>query len=98
MSNREILFKKIDAQKKQWESQVKDLQSKMANLEADSRTEYEKQMHHLNKILKDADKYVHELKKHSDKAWHDIEASANHSWHELTVSIDDAISKLKRHH
>lgn len=96
MENREILLKKIEAQTKEWEANIKHLQAKAANLDADARIEFEKHILNLKEKLKEAEKYSDKFKKTNADNWHKLGADMTHSWNELVTKIDNAILKLKK--
>ena len=95
MENREILFKKIEAKEKEWESQVKQLQSKVATFDSEARLKIEIQINILNIKLKEIEKRTNELKKTSSEIRPDLGDKIIHSWIESLTLIDNAISKLK---
>lgn len=96
MIDRETLLKKIDAQKKEWESQVKHLQAKAENYDADSRIEYDRQMHDLKKRLDEAERHSDKFKRAGKDDWDDLSDNIIHAWNDLVTNIDNAILRLKK--
>lgn len=96
MENREIILKKIEAQTKEWEANMKHLQAKAADLDANARIEFEKHMHNLKEKLKEAEKHSDKFKKTSADNWHKLEHDMVRSWNELVTNIDNAILRLKK--
>lgn len=96
MKDNEILLKKMEAKKLEWESQVKHFQSKLANFDAEKRTEFEKQIQNLKERLKKAEGQLSEFKKVGKEAGHNLGENISKSWNELIVDIDNLTSKLKK--
>lgn len=96
MDNREIFFKKIEAQTKEWEANIKHLQAKAANLDADSHIEFEKHMQSLQEQLKKAENHYNKFKATSVDSWHNLGDNLTQNWNDLVTNIDNAILKLKK--
>lgn len=96
MKDNEILFKKMEAKKLEWESQVKHFQSKLADFDADKRMEFEKQVQNLKERLKEAEVQVNEFKEVSKEAGHHLGENLSKSWNELIVDIDNFTAKFKK--
>lgn len=94
MENREILFKKIEDKEKEWEAQVKHLQSKADIFDPISRIEFEARINNLNLKLKEIEKRTNELKMASQEVEQSVGDMIIHSWVESLTKIDDAIFKL----
>jgi len=62
MENSEIIFEKIQAKEKEWQSQVQYLQSKIVNYDLDRRIKIEKLIDLLNIKLKEIETRTGELK------------------------------------
>lgn len=96
MLDKEIILKKIEAQMKEWEANVKHLQAKAANLDANNRIEYEKEMNNLKKKLKEAEMHSDKFRKTSSESWHNLGEDMAHAWNDLVTNIDNAILRLKK--
>jgi hypothetical protein len=96
MENREILFKKVEEKQKEWAAQIKSLQSKVSDMDFETRTKIEDQINNLNIKLMEIEKKTNELKKTSSEVQHDIGDKIIQSWIEVFTKIDDAMLKLKK--
>lgn len=96
MLDREILLKKIEAQMKEWDANIKHLQAKAANLDAKNRMEYDKQMHNLKDKLREAEMRSDKFRKTNTDSWHNLGDDMVHAWNDLVTNIDNAILRLKK--
>jgi len=96
MENREIFLEKIEAQKKEWEANLKYLQSKAANLDVDAHIEYEKHINNLKENLKKAERHSNEFRETSVDSWHNLGDDITIAWNDLVTNIDNAILSLKK--
>lgn len=96
MLDRETLLKKIEAQTKEWEANIKHLQAKAANMDADARIEYEKNMHDLKAKMHEAERRSDKFKRTSADSWHNLGDDMLHAWNDLVTNIDNAILRLKK--
>lgn len=96
MENRKILFEKIEAKEREWDEQVKYLQSKAAGFDPETRIKVEKQINILNIKLKEVEQQTGKLKKISDQLHSELGDKLVHSWIELFTEIDNAMLKLKK--
>lgn len=95
MESREILFKKIEAQEKEWDAQIKNLQSRVADFDPRTRVEFEIQINQLNTKLKELGNHTSKIKNTSEEIWCNFGDSIIDCWTELVHNIDYVISKLK---
>jgi hypothetical protein len=96
MESREILFEKIQTKKKEWESQLKHLESKVAGFDFDTRVRVQEQISYLNRKFKEIEKKTNELRTASEEVQQDLGDKVVRSWLELLKKVDDAMSKLKK--
>jgi len=96
MENRGILFEMMEAKKKEWDTQVKNLQAKAAGFDTETRVKVEEQIKQLNIKLNEIENKTNEFRKTSNELGHDIEDKIIYSWIELFTKIDDAMLKLKK--
>lgn len=96
MVDRETILKMIEAQEKEWESMVKHLQAKAADLEVNARLEFDKKMHELKNKLKEAERQANEVKMTSENAWKDSGDKLIRSWNDMIMNIDNFILRLKK--
>lgn len=95
MENHEILFTKIEAKEKEWQEQVKLLQTKTAELDPEKRVKIEQQLNKLDAKLKEIAKRTGELKKLTGSIKSDLTDRIVYAWIELFTEIDNAMLKLK---
>lgn len=96
MENRDILLKKIEAQEKKWEAEVKHLQSRSANLDADTRLKFKEKLAELNRKLEDVRIQSSRVRRTSNDEWSRLGDNITHIWNDLVTNIDNAILRLKR--
>lgn len=96
MEKREVLLKKIEAQEKEWEAQIKHLQSKYADFDAETRMKLGKQLDEVNKKLHDVKYQTDKFKKTSNDEWQRLGDKITHTWNDIVTNIDNAILRLKK--
>lgn len=96
MESREILFEKIHTKKKEWESQLKLLESKVAVFDFDTRVRVQEQINYLNTKFRELEKKTNELRTARGEIQEDLGDKVIRSWMELLKKIDDAMLKLKK--
>lgn len=96
MISRDNFLKKMEAQELEWEAQLKHLQSRAKNFDADTRIKFEEQVDHLNQKLHEVAKRTDMFKKSSNEIWYDLGDNISRSWNEIAKSIDNTIAKLKK--
>lgn len=96
MENREIFLKKMEAQTKEWEANLKHLQARAANLDADAHIEYEKHIHNLKEQLKKVERHSNRFRDTNDDSWHNLGDDIKNGWDDLVTNIDNAISRFKK--
>jgi hypothetical protein len=96
MESREILYEKIQNKKKEWESQLKHLESKVAGFDFDTRVRIQEQIKYLNGKFREIEKKTNEMRLESGEIQQDIGDKVVRSWMELLKKVDEAMSKLKK--
>lgn len=96
MESREILYEKIQNKKKEWELQLKYLESRVAGFDFDTRVRIEEQIKYLNNKFKEIEKKTSELRLAGGELQQDIGDKVVRSWMDLLKKVDDAMSKLKK--
>jgi len=94
MENREIIFEKIQAKEKEWQSQVQYLQSKIVNYDLDRRIKIEKLIDLLSLKLKEIETRTGELKRISGNLQQDVGEKIIYTWIELFTEIDNSMINL----
>ena len=95
MGNRDSLLKQIEAKEKEWGDQVKNLQSKAAGFDVETRIKFEEQIRSLNKKLKVIELHTEGFKNHNNEVWNDFGGNIALAWGELVRTVDNAFLKLK---
>ena len=92
MQNREIILKKIDVQKQEWENQVKYLESMILSFNGKKRLELEKYINHLNSKLENIDIQILKLKMANPYVWDKYASDIAKCWEELVHNVDYVIA------
>ena len=92
---KEVFLKLVEAQEKEWEAELKHLQSKAAMFQAEAMIEYDQNMKNLQQKLKESERAIENIKQIADDSWQDIESTIRGTWNEITSAIDNIISKFK---
>lgn len=96
MESREILYEKIQNKKKEWESQLKHLESKVVGFDFDTRVRIQEQIEYLNNKFKEIENKTNELRLEGGEIQQDLGDRVVRSWMELLKKVDDAMAKLKK--
>src|SRR5512135_237993 len=92
---RKAYQEKLDAQLKEWNTQISLLKAKADKTRAETKIEYYKIIDALQKKIDDARPKLQKLKTASDEAWEDLKSGAEKAWAEVKTAIDAAASKFK---
>ena len=95
MESREILFEKILTKKREWESQLKNLETKVAGFDSDAREKIQEQIDYLNTKFKEVETKTKELRNTSAEIQQDLGDKVVRSWIELLAKLDKAMLNLK---
>lgn len=96
MDQREIVLKKIDAQSREWNVQIRYLQSKVLDCDGETRLKLEKYVNHLGSKLKSIEKNTNKLKVASAGVWDKHGDSIAQCWEELVHNVDYVIANYVR--
>lgn len=96
MQNREIILKKIDAQEREWNRQIINLQIKVARLDPLRRSRSEKYVSHLDSKLKTIGSMTRRLKDPNTRVWDNHSEIIAQCWEELVHNVDFVIDSYKR--
>ncbi len=92
---RKAYQEKLDAQLKEWNTQISLLKAKADKTRAEAKIEYYKIIDELQKKVDEAKPKLQELKAATDDAWEDLKSGAEKAWAEVKTAIDAAASKFK---
>ena len=92
---RKAYQEKLDAQLKEWNTQISLLKARADKTRAETKIEYYKIIDSLQKRVDEAGPKLKELKTASDEAWEDLKSGAEKAWAEVKSAVDAAASKFK---
>lgn len=96
MENNKELFDQIEAKEKEWQKQVKYLQSKITGFDPDVRDRLQNQIDILSIKLKEIELHTNQLKKINDETKNGLSEKLVHNWIELFTEIDNVMLKLMK--
>lgn len=96
MEQREIVLNKISEKEKEWNHQVKYLQSVVLGLEADKFIRLQKYVKHLEQKLSSIQKNTNQLKTANLGVWEKNGDKILSCWEELVHNVDYVISSYMR--
>lgn len=86
---------KLEAQLREWDERLDDLQAKAQALKATARKESAKQIKALGEMRALAATRLQELRRHSEDAWEDMKEGIEKSWKEMRDAIEQAAKRFK---
>ncbi len=92
---RKAHLEKLDAQLKEWNTQLSLLKAKADKTRAEAKSEYYKIIEELRNKVDDARPKLQELKAAGDEAWEDLKSGAEKAWADIRTALDKAVSKFK---
>ncbi len=95
MVRKEEHFDKLAKQLKEWGIQVDVLKAKAGKEGTEIKIAFDKEIEKLNKMMKDAQNKLHEIKGKSPDAWKSLSQGLNKSWAELREGVRQAAEKFK---
>lgn len=95
MVKKEEYINKLSAQLKEWGVQVDRLKDKAVKGTAEIKIAIDKEVVVLNKMMKDAQKNLHEIKGKTGPAWKVFAEGANKAWNDLREAVHQAGEKFK---
>ena len=87
--------KKLDAQLKEWNTQITLLKGKADTLKAEAKVEYHATIETVQHKRDEAKTKLRDLTASSDEAWEDLKQGAERAWSEVKTALHDAASKFK---
>lgn len=95
MTKKEEHIDKLAVQLKEWGAQIDQLKAKAGKGTAELKTAIDKEVVVLNKMMKDAQKNLQELKVKSGPAWKIFAEGVNKAWNDLREAMHQAGEKFK---
>ncbi len=95
MVKKEEYVDKLSAQLKEWGIQIDKLKEKAEKGTAELKIAIDKEIVVLNKMMKDAQQKLHEIKGKTGPAWQAFAEGANKAWNDLGEGVRKAGEKLK---
>ena len=95
MKNKDAYVQKLHAKIDEWNADIDKLKAKAAQLEADSRIEYQKQIDALKTKRNEIENKLSELSRSGEGAMEDIKAGIDRAWEAMNEAIKSATSRFK---
>ncbi len=86
---------KLDAQLKEWSTQLALLKAKADNAKADMKIHYYETIDTLQRRHDEVRKRLQELRAASDTAWGDLKTGVEKAWADVKTAYQDAMSRFK---
>lgn len=95
MTKKEAHIDKLSAQLKEWSIKIDLLKNKAGKGTAELKIAVDKEVAVLDKMMKDAQKKLQEIKGKSGPAWKVFAEGANKAWNDLREAVHQAGEKFK---
>lgn len=95
MATKEAYQKKLEAQLKEWDAKLDQLNAKAQKATADARIHYENELENLKSKRAAAHKTLEELGKRGETAWEDMKDGAEKIWDEMGKAIEKVAARFK---
>lgn len=93
--NKDAYVEKLQAKMDEWNAEIKKLDAKARQAEADSKIKYEKELEDLRARRKDLEEKMSRLRKSGEGAWKDLKTGIESAWQSLDTAITSAASRFK---
>jgi uncharacterized coiled-coil DUF342 family protein len=94
MSKKEAYEQKLEAQLKEWKTDIDKMKAKADKADAEAKLEYYKQIEDLRTKQEAVQKKLTELKTAGESAWEDLKSGIDLAWTSLGESIKSARSRF----
>jgi chromosome segregation ATPase len=94
MTKKEAYEKKLEAQLKEWKTDIDKMKAKADKADAEAKLEYYKQIEDLRTKQEAVQKKLTELKTAGESAWEDLKSGIDLAWTSLGESIKSARSRF----
>lgn len=95
MYERHEYIRKATAKLDQWDAEIDKMKAKVAEAEADTKIEYQKQLDELRAQRDDAEAKLDEIADASDDAWEDAKAGFDKAWDDISAAFEKAMSRFR---
>ncbi len=95
MTKRELYIQKLEAQLREWNSQLDDLLEKAEKVRAGTAAEYTRHLDVLKEKMDAAENNVLELKGKGEGAWEEIATGMERVWEDLKATFENAGKRIK---
>lgn len=96
MTTREEYLQKLKSQLDQWNADIKVLEAKAEEAQAQAAAEYHKQLDSLRSMRDDATKRYAEIQDATTDAWHEIMKATDRAWDAWIDAFTQARSKISK--
>lgn len=93
--NKEAYVEKLQAKMDEWNADIKKMEAKARQAEADSKITYEKELADLRAKRKDLEEKITRLQQSGEGAWQDLKVGIESAWHSLDNAMKSAASRFK---
>lgn len=94
-NQRKAYEEKLEAQLKEWATQIALLMAKADKAKAEAKIDFYKTIDALQHKQEEARTKLNELKTAGDEAWEDVKKGAEKAWAEIKIAYKDATSRFK---
>jgi hypothetical protein len=95
MATRAAYQQKLEAQLKEWDAKLDQLNAKAQKATADARIKYENELESLKGKRAEAHKMLVELGKRGENAWEDMKDGAERVWDEMGKAMEKIAARFK---
>ena len=85
----------LEALLTEWDVQFEELKNKIVKAKAQTRTEYQKQLHAIADKRSMITGKLKDLRQHTGEAWSDLKSAIEHAWDEIRQETEHITSRLK---
>jgi outer membrane murein-binding lipoprotein Lpp len=93
--NKEAYVEKLQAKMDEWNAEIKKLEAKARQAEADSKINYEKEVEELRAKRRDLEEKMSQVRESGEGAWKDLKTGIESAWQSLDTAIKSAASRFK---
>ncbi|MES2237777.1 MAG: DUF2934 domain-containing protein [Pseudomonadota bacterium] len=79
----------------EWDARFEELKNKIVKAKAQTRTEYQKQLHAIADKRSVISDKLEDLRQHTGEAWNDLKNTIEHAWDEMCQETERLTSRFK---
>ena len=95
MGLKEAYLANREAELKEWDAKILQLEAKAEQAQAQLKIQYYEQLEALRTKQTSVREKLHELKQSSGAAWESVKIGLENAWHDLKVGLTSAAAKFK---